>query len=115
MTSSASQFYSLRRVQPEHRVYRMLGSIYRDAATTYVGRIPIGSRGGFKKSLCSLPRSFHCSVIHKCQNTTGNSGVLLKRPCPILQIKFVDMSQGVSHDGGRGEGVVCPYCMYWSW
>lgn len=90
MTSSTSQFYSLRRVQPEHPVYRMLGSIYRDAATTYVGRIPIGSRGGFKKSLCSLPLSFHCSVIHKCQNTTGNSGVLLRRPCPILQIKFVD-------------------------
>lgn len=68
-----------------------------------------------KKSLCSLPLSFHCSVIHKCQNTTGNSGLLLKSPCPILQIKFVDMSQGVSHDGGRGEGVVCPYCMFWSW
>lgn len=25
------------------------------------------------------------------------------------------MTQGVSYDGGRGEGVVCPYCMHWSW
>lgn len=54
-----------------------------------------------------MPLGLHSNVTHKCQNTTGDSGVLLRRPCPTIQLKSVDVSQGVSCGGGGGEGVVC--------
>lgn len=76
-----------------------------------MGKIPIDCRGGLKKGFVLyllLIITHHCSVAHKCQNTTGDSGLFLNRPFPIIQIKSVDVSQRVSHDRGSDAGYSVP-------